>query len=83
MEGPKGPGPDLKRGPPLPALHGPYGSPSRRPQGCQGSAARAPRHQVAAIVASWHRLLKKFWLATVSYFVLCKLPICNGPCTNP
>ena len=48
MEGPKGPGPDLKRIPPLPALHGPYASPSRRPQGCQGSAARAPRHQVAA-----------------------------------
>eukprot|EP01043_Picozoa_sp_COSAG02_P044366 COSAG02_NODE_3957_length_5984_cov_19.884112_4_plen_90_part_00 len=27
MEGPKGPGPDLKRMPPLPALAGPYGSP--------------------------------------------------------
>ena len=34
MEEPKGPGPDLKRRPPLPALAGPYGSPSRRPQGC-------------------------------------------------
>jgi|EP01043_Picozoa_sp_COSAG02_P003843 hypothetical protein len=33
MEGPKGPGPDLKRRPALPALAGPYGSPSRRPQG--------------------------------------------------
>ena len=48
MEGPKGPGPDLKRMPPLPALAGPYRPPSRRPQGCQGSAARAPCHQVAA-----------------------------------
>ena len=34
MEEPKGPGPDLKRKPPLPALAGPYGSPSSRPQGC-------------------------------------------------
>jgi hypothetical protein len=33
---------------PCPCRYGPYGSPSRRPQGCQGSAARAPRHQVAA-----------------------------------
>ncbi len=52
MEGPKGPGPDLKRGPPLPVLPGPYGSPSRRPQGCQGSAARAPRHQLPPIPTS-------------------------------
>eukprot|EP01043_Picozoa_sp_COSAG02_P002224 COSAG02_NODE_50_length_44860_cov_203.992739_40_plen_135_part_00 len=37
MEGPKGPGPDLKRKAPLPVLAGPYGSPSRRPQGCHGS----------------------------------------------
>ena len=34
MEEPKGPGPDVKRKPPLLALAGPYGSPSSRPQGC-------------------------------------------------
>ena len=52
MEEPKGPRPDLKRRPPLPALAGPYRSPSRRPQVCQGSAARAPRHQLPPIAAS-------------------------------
>ncbi len=44
LEEPKGP--ELKRRPRLPARAGPYGSPSRRPQGCQGSAAHAPSHQL-------------------------------------
>ena len=51
MEEPKGPGPDLKRTPALRALDSPYGSPSRRPPGCQGSPARAPRHQLPPIAS--------------------------------
>ena len=38
---------------------------------------------VPPIAASCRHFLKKFWMATVSYFVLCKMLICNGPCTNP
>ena len=47
MEGPKGPGPDVKRRSPPPALTGMHRLPSRRPQGFQGSAACAPSATIA------------------------------------
>jgi len=68
MEGPKGPGPDVKRRSPPPALTGMHRLPSRRPQGCQGSAACAPshqlrnhRHQLALLLVEQRRPAALMW----------------------